>query len=516
MNRFFFKIAIFLILFTTAEVSHGQTESPPPAENPAVIPEPVPPQTPDPVPVQTLDQTQTQTQTPAPEATSQAVPATPPVVEAPPAPEVAPTAVPAPVAAFPAATPAIAVHEFEVKPTRISKSGRVYQFTADANQLPKDASLILVQKDEKPVMAFRVLKTTANPPFIFAKKVKVYDSAKLTLEETYSAIEKTDEKNIEKPLENTGGNTAPSPVNENSAPLTAPEGAPPTAPTAPGAEAAEAAAGTMDATPPGTIAPPEGYAVPPPDDVISGFHPPAAPTGEAAGPNARPSTLGQHSVSSMGGGQNLNVEDYDQDLDQTTSPARPGNPNKGFISEGEDADEEEEVAPGKTEYEVEERQGLNPFNNMITVSVGYYRNISNFVLPGSVNNGLGLSYSRTFAHDIFLDPRSMEDSLAVELGFERYTQVNLAGTNDVNTINPLFVNLRYDLYFSKNFALNFYAGFQYNWLYSTENTTTDVQAAISGPQPTVGIGLLYAVGPQWFIRATIGFDQIALGLCVKW
>ena len=112
--------------------------------------------------------------------------------------------------------------------------------------------------------------------------------------------------------------------------------------------------------------------------------------------------------------------------------------------------------------------------------------------------------------------------MAFEFGLAYYARINEEAHNDVYKVVPIYAELHYNLNFSQLFAAYLYAGLEYNSLLSTENVSStnsvDVAALahIRGVQYTLGVGILYNMGPQLYLRLNLVWDRITAGLSIKW
>ncbi len=355
--------------------------------------------------------------------------------------------------------PDIDTHQFGATPIQKSDSGRIYLFETAAQDIPKTGNLVMVQAQKKPVMAFRVLKTDpANSQFI-GKRVRRYDQVgELTLKHSYNCIEKISD---------------------------------------------------LVAAPPGITEAPIPEAAPPPSPNEGMPPPPGAPPQSMAPPASQDDELDAKPEKRSGG--KLDVNDFDDELDTSTSPV---NQKKKVDDEFTDEDEN---ANTKSAFEIDEAHRISPFRNMITVQIGQYKNMSNFSLGnGEGESGMGVFYSRAFAQDVFVMARAPQDALSLEMGFEYYRRINFDQANDSYTLVPLIGALRYDLHFTSSISMFGLFGFQYNWISGSVNPSDATIAKIQGPQPDLGIGALFNIGPQWYVRLDLGLDRMAIGLCVKW
>lgn len=173
--------------------------------------------------------------------------------------------------------------------------------------------------------------------------------------------------------------------------------------------------------------------------------------------------------------------------------------------------------PRSSLHEIQEAQILNPFTESITLSVGSFRNISNFSLSNEeLSYGSIFTYSTEVGRDVFVLERGIEDSMDLEFGFVYYSRVNVDFAQDSYQILPILGQFRYNLHLSKSFAFVTYLGFQYNWIVGAQNATVKRFESLQGIQPNFGIGALITLGPHWFLRADVGIDKLALGLALRW
>jgi hypothetical protein len=369
--------------------------------------------------------------------------------------------------------PDIEAHQFQSTPVRMSKSGRVYLFQTPSNDLPKTGNLVLIHDHNKPAMAFRVLKTDPEKNEYVGKRVRRYDqTGQLKLDDKYFSIEKVADL-----LAEPAPDLAPAP--------------------------------TPFATPFPSVTPvPAAPAVSETNDIDSELD--GTPADEPAQPSASPGRKKKKPET------DLEVYDYDDDLDSSTSPRnlKKENPN-AVVSEDED--------DSLTAFEIDETMRLDPLKNMLSVSTGFFKNMSNFKFAGGTHNGFAVSYTRTLTNDVFVVSKAPQDSTAIEFGLGYYSRINMDGNNDVYKVVPMYAELHYNLVFSQTFASYLYLGIEYNGILSTENVNAATRPAdavtisnIQGVQQTFGAGFLYNMGPQWYLRLNLGWDRITAGLALKW
>ncbi|MGK5085199.1 hypothetical protein WDW37_18070 [Bdellovibrionota bacterium FG-1] len=87
--------------------------------------------------------------------------------------------------------PLIEARVFDVRVVRHSRSERVYLFDDVSDSKTRPGKILLLRKDNNPVMAFRVIRTYAEKKQIAAKRVRRYGDVKnLDNDATFSALEK--------------------------------------------------------------------------------------------------------------------------------------------------------------------------------------------------------------------------------------------------------------------------------------------------------------------------------------
>lgn len=336
--------------------------------------------------------------------------------------------------------PEIDAQRFDAKAIEKSKTGRIYLFES-ARVLPKTGSLILVYNNDKPAMAFRVLKNDPLKKQFVGKRVRRYDeTSELTLNESYSAIEKL-------------ADVLPPP--------------PSVAATTPSAnEDLDDAATKKDA---------------PPKEKAS-TTPEPTPTPEMPPPAAEDAELDSSSVAALN-----KIDENDTSTDQ---------------------EEQENI-------EIEETTRLNPYNNIFSVSGGYFGNSANFSFSPIIEAGMSVSYYHTLINNLFVSKKTTQDAFGLEFGAIYYRVVNRDSGNDIYTMFPFYATALYQIHLSPTFSFNLYGGLQYDYMVSAVNPGASL-AVLQGPQPDLGIGFFYGFGPQWLLRADLGWDRITAGLCIKW
>lgn len=338
--------------------------------------------------------------------------------------------------------PNIEARRFESKPIQKSSSGRVYLFTADRSKLPNPGVILLVHDQDKPILAFRVLRSDSGRGEFAAKKIRRYDQAhELEMNHSYLMMEKV-------------ADVISPPASENAIEEIAPT-------------KFENAAIVQNTSP------------------IQENITPLAPTENTLAPPVNQETINPQ--------QRLNVNSFDSELDGSGAP-------------------EEDYYPS----EIEERIILNPFDHSIGAMIGSFRNLTNISQSSGIYSGFGMNYAQVLARDLFASLNAPQDAVNIEFGFAYYTIQNIEPYDDAYTMMPLTAQFRYDLQFSNTFALFVYGGLQYNFKIGATNELDTTVEQIQGIQPTVGGGMLYTLGPHWFLRVDLGWDKMAAGLTLEW
>jgi|GEM_PF-2085746 len=379
--------------------------------------------------------------------------------------------------------PAIDARQLGIIPKEVSRSGRIYRFKLE-NAMPRTGNVLLIQIGDRPIMAFRVLKSDEASKEIIAKRIRRYDQeGKLELEKRYLAAEKI-------------ADLVPPPAPSEAL---ATAGLPPTAGLS--GIGATPQAGARTAGEPSI--PTEGGAdmTDESSEAITGQEPPD--------PNA-PALLGDDGS----GGPEIqgpitakSVEEFDEELDASTSPRNLKN---------ESTTRESDTSGGSAGPGIEEHSPLIKYEHMIGISVGSFRNMSGFSFPGITNNGFTAYYNEIIDRDLWFKGYQPQDALSLEAGLGYYSRVNLSGTFDNYDVIPIRAELLYTLQLSETFAALGHVGAQFNWVVAADNASEAGLASISGIQPNLGAGILYNIGPQWYLRCDAGLDRIAIGLAVKW
>jgi hypothetical protein len=463
--------------------------------------------------------------------------------------------------------PDIDARTYSVGVVRKSRSGRVYllQLKGPENP-PKQGKIILLKNgSSENAMAFRVLKIYPDKRQIAAKSVRKYDGIQsLATAQPYTAVEKLADvsptplsqqdrreiRELERPPPPVAVTPAPAPPTQPAPRLNPPQAkiqsnlpkviSPPPAPkptvaaAPPPVAVAPALPPPAPATPAAPLPEPTLPAVaeaPSPEPTLPDIPPPppAEPSPQPSGnataeaflsdPNATPGAVPSAEPSAapvdaeLDNGAPLKINDDDS-------------PEALTEKEQQDIDEMSKIVVQETTTYEREKQWLS-------VSFGYFLNYKDSQLNPQNQiylavpvyfSGAMVRYGINIAHDVFLSRGKTQDSLTLEGGVGFYKVINIAQANDGDSFSivPTTVTARYNLFFGGDTALFFYLGVNKNFLlaygYQDPTAANAVSAAYTDLQslnPAIGTGLLFRLGPNWYVRTDIGYDVIDLGLVLR-
>lgn len=228
-------------------------------------------------------------------------------------------------------------------------------------------------------------------------------------------------------------------------------------------------------------------------------------TGALPEPIAEPRAIRRENVDGLkevesGLGLVPDVMDYDPELDAGNSPI--------------------ELAPEAPapRLHVEEAQLFDDDANGLNFCFGMIRALS--PSGGSATFGAGgLRYARTINRNLFFYSPKLQDSLSLELGMFLLKVSNYdppsATTLDSFTLFPIEGTLRYNTHFNQDWSGYFYLGLMKYIIVDATNYTATGTNNLSAFMPAVGAGLLYRLGPRWYLRANLGLDMIDVGFTLR-
>lgn len=193
------------------------------------------------------------------------------------------------------------------------------------------------------------------------------------------------------------------------------------------------------------------------------------------------------------------VQGFDPELDAGVTPlADPMGSAEDDLSELEDIVVRESVT-------------LDPESRWFSLNLSFMRSgradgSSPYYLSG------GLAYGFDLSKRIFFNDNRAQDSITFE-GALHYYQVSDTASY---TVMPTGFTLRYNVFTSENLGFFGYGGLSKNWVVAASDDYDDLEIdALDDFVPAFGVGLLFKVGPQWMARVDLGFDQIGVGLVLR-
>jgi len=193
-------------------------------------------------------------------------------------------------------------------------------------------------------------------------------------------------------------------------------------------------------------------------------------------------------------------------------PAEETTPVPPPVEEPPPASAKFEPPPGDEEVEMKETgddivgdEMNRQYPNFFTLAVGA---LSDSHVPGpNPKFGGGVLYSRNFI-----------ESWAFEGGFYYYQSSGFdpSGNSVSTTIVPLMGNLRYHWKLADIWTAYVYGGVVYPLVSTTLGATKTDLAAIRVPSPAFGAGVFLQTGPNWYVRANLGYESVTLGVTLRY
>jgi hypothetical protein len=204
----------------------------------------------------------------------------------------------------------------------------------------------------------------------------------------------------------------------------------------------------------------------------------------------------------------------DSDLDQAVIP-EPSDENKNN-SPAVDLEDIDQDPDSHLALTVEEPQMFDHSIHWLTAGFGFVRNNGPPSDGGSYNFSAGnIRYGVSVARLVFLGQPHLQDSIVLEGGMYLYKAISFADKNDAYTIASFVGTIRYNILFSESFGIFFYAGAMGSRVLSSVSGQDSVVSSLSSTLPAGGAGLLFQVGPSWYIRADLGLDSMGLNLLLR-
>jgi hypothetical protein len=137
-----------------------------------------------------------------------------------------------------------------------------------------------------------------------------------------------------------------------------------------------------------------------------------------------------------------------------------------------------------------------------------------FIFPAAS----GLRFSQTLLHPLLFSGKR-QDALGFDLSL-MYTRLNDYTTvgGDAFVLLPMTLAGKYTFYPHEGFGITGYLGIFRSSVIASKGEDPEYSDALSlltYSQPIIGVGLTFAVGPQWCLQVEIGTDQLGANLGLK-
>ncbi|MDR3605922.1 MAG: hypothetical protein P4M08_00915 [Oligoflexia bacterium] len=202
---------------------------------------------------------------------------------------------------------------------------------------------------------------------------------------------------------------------------------------------------------------------------------------------------------------------YDPELDAGTSPTQG-------TTAGAESEDERILGLAVRDDDIK------PFRrNWVSAVFGLFRNNPGGE-PFDYYQAGGIRYQYDFMDRIYFKEGKARDTFGIEGAMSFYKVVNLlANGGDSYLIVPVSVVARYVIYPTETWGFAFYGGLLKNFVsYSVPSGASAADTAnvinyadnFGQPQLAVGAGVLYNLGPGWYVRADLGLDMLTVGLAL--
>lgn len=425
--------------------------------------------------------------------------------------------------ANPTELPSIEAKTYSTTVVRRSASKKVYLFSARPGESePSVGKIVLLKKESEPIIALRVLKTYPDKNRFAAKEVRIYQgNPTLAPHEQFTAVEKIADV-IPQPIPPTAQDkadlkelesvSAPSPIPSPDPALVEPSPLPSPSPEL------SFIPSPLPSPVPSPVETVEAPPLPSPSPV-----PEPSPTASET-PNLEPTPEPLPSVepSVEPTPEPTPIETSDIPRQDDEKKEEKQSEEKGEKPEPQPTDSAEEDDHLKN-LEIEEVYPLDPFNHSFTGGFAFLRNV---IAPDTTSTATALSskqyasggakYGYTFAKMLFLKRPMVQDSVTVETGLYFYRINGFSPTDpaDSYSILPVLITARYNLLLGDNMALFLYAGVLQNFVVHFAGTAEN-KGFLQSHFPAGGGGFFFHIGPSWDVRLDLGYDDLGLGLVLR-
>ncbi len=398
----------------------------------------------------------------------------------------------------------IRASKFTVQILNHSSSGRVYLLQFLGTITPKPGEILLLKIVAEPVMAFRVLKVTPAASTLVGQVIKKYrNQLELQFGERYDAIVKIGE------------------VEGISDIIDAPE-----------AEFEDPTWNTSELDP--TILPYD-------PDLDVGSMSPAEIAEKAKGIPVTPLSALESKVAFLESKViTLETKTAANEIEIKRVPAEVAKPSTAPVGKNSvendgasgqaKSDESTEKPPERLDDDLLEKDDpIATRDSMSVDEVKLFDNYAHWLSAGfgyvtnNAPNGQGiynfsagnLKYGVTIGRRVAFDRPHLQDSLVLEGGVYVYKGINFAAQGDSYTVLSMAANLRYNLFFTEGFGIFGYAGILQSNVLASASPVASAITALNSVLPSIGAGFLIQIGPSWYARLDVGFDNTSLNLLLR-
>jgi hypothetical protein len=175
----------------------------------------------------------------------------------------------------------------------------------------------------------------------------------------------------------------------------------------------------------------------------------------------------------------------------------------------------DEPSMGRDSTSIDEIKYFDNYSHWLGVGFGYITSL-NSTGTSLVNATAGnLRYGVTLGRRIFFDKVHAQDSIALEGAGYIYKWINFAAAGDSYTVLAGVGSFRYNLFFNSGFGIYAYGGALQANVISNSNGVATAIAVLNSLLPSFGGGVLLEIGPGWFARLNIGYEDTSLNLLLR-
>ncbi len=391
--------------------------------------------------------------------------------------------------------PNIEARAFESRVLEVAPHGKLVLFEDPSGTAPRVGRILLLRRDDEPILAFRVLRTYPRQRRFIAKQVRAYGNHEsVSAGEAFTTLERLNEIGVPAWM----GYTTEDQLDLDQL------------------QAGVAGAGAAERLDAGF----EGGDFYRSDELRTQTE--APPTAPAPG------------------------EEAQLPASENGDPAQAQEPPQPTLAEGganalDELEESEEAALQRSRQSrrsssedngdflnssLELPEEIQPIDRYQSSLSGVFGLLKNRTIDGGAvyYTAAGVRYGLDLGERLFVSSPKVQDSLTLEGGLFAYRVSSYAVENDAYTLIPVSGVIRYTFHTRGSIDLFAYGGILWNIVNAASTPTdlapedpTQAQALgkLQGILPALGAGALIKIGPGWEIRADLGLDMIASGLVLR-